>query len=236
MSIWNDHRQAHCRSGGIPKRFHLVWNHSQRPSRFDENIESLRVQHPDWEINDWDDSGIAEWLDIESGGRLERLSGLVGQAYADHAAAGVRSDLRQVSDLVRLGLVWRFGGVYVDWDYRWQKPLDPLLDGEACVMTAISSKYIANGLIAAEPNDPFIWSMIEGARLGTGPLGASDATGPRYVMRKYQEFWNDTAMAGCRILPPKMFYPYGVTNAIRGEAMKEYPVAIAVHEWDSRTH
>ena len=95
----------------IPKVFHQVWLGSDPlPSEFEPYQESWRVHHPGWELKLWGEDNLP----------------------ADLRRPEVYDTARQPverADILRLELLWRFGGVYVDTDFECLKSIEELLPG-----------------------------------------------------------------------------------------------------------
>ena len=233
MALWNDKPQENTRPAtvGIPKTFHYIWNHSPMPDVYVDHQRALQRLHPDWKIMTWDDESTGLWMELEERGDLKELVDLLAHAY-EHS-----KDKRQVSDILRVGVLYRYGGVYIDCDYTPLKNFEPLLEGEACVLSCETASSIINGFIAAEPEDPFIRYLIDNmpaSYFGDGD-GKSPAimakTGPKFTTRMYHEFLANTGTVGCRLLEKSLLHPYGYTRTDR--ANEDFPDSYAVHRWAS---
>jgi hypothetical protein len=101
--------------------------------------EKMQEMHPDWEFKTWYDEDEYPYV----GG------------YLNECIAGAFR-----ADLIRLDVVYRFGGVYLDSDVYVVKPLDPLL---ATPMFCSGEYETGFGNIAfgAEPNHPIIKELID---------------------------------------------------------------------------
>lgn len=206
---------------------HYIWNHSSLPSIYEMHMKMFRDLHPGWRIEFWDDQRIESWMShFYADPALTDLVRLLEHAYENVV------DKRQVSDLLRLGLVWQYGGVYADYDYTFVRNVEPLLEGHACVMTCPSYTNIANGFIAAEAGDVFIKycldALTENYFSGRPTV---HATGPAFITRMYKSFLKDTGDAGCKLLEKKIAYPYTYNH--REKANEEFPDAYMIHRWGS---
>ncbi len=101
-------RVAPLEAPSIPKVIHQIWLGSPLPRKLRRYSETWRRQHPDWELKLWTDVEVA------------RLDFPTRPLFESTTCWG------QKSDLLRVELLLREGGVYVDLDYECYKPLDPL--------------------------------------------------------------------------------------------------------------
>ena len=89
----------------------MVWlGPDPLPAEFEPFLESWRRHHPDWELKLWGEDNLP----------------------ADLRRAEVYDTERQPverADILRLELIWRFGGVYVDTDFECYRPIDELIEG-----------------------------------------------------------------------------------------------------------
>ena len=225
------HRLRKPVNGGIPKVFHLVWNHSPVPESYVGTRRQLERLHPGWEIKTWHDDLVRSWMKSHEAGPLSELVRALRHAYDAVKSGG--GDLRQVSDLFRVGLIWEMGGVYVDWDWQWQKNIEPLIEGAPCVLATMHGRArptVANGFIAAEPNDDFIKFLLN--RLVDSYFSkAGDTvqrTGPSFTTRAYRGYLEDSLEAGCRLLDKWVLCPNSYWQKPRAGG---YPDSYAVHMW-----
>ncbi|MBP5651083.1 MAG: glycosyl transferase [Clostridia bacterium] len=115
----------------IPKIIHYIWlGKGETPKVFDKCLASWKKYCPDWEIKRWDESN----LNID-------LCPYVREAYDARKFAFA-------SDVLRLDVLNRFGGVYLDIDVELLKPIDEFLD-EYAFTGFETSGLIAPGLILA---------------------------------------------------------------------------------------
>ena len=124
----------------IPKIIHYIWlGKGQLPKIFDKCLASWQKYCPDWEIKRWDESN----LDLD-------ICPYVREAYDNRKFAFA-------SDVLRLDLLNRFGGVYLDVDVELLKPIDVFLSEHAFTGFETSG-LIAPGLILAceSKNEDFV--------------------------------------------------------------------------------
>lgn len=114
---------------GIPKIIHYCWfGGNELSGKAAECIDSWRRFCPDYEIREWNEQNYD-------------VSGIpyIRDAYKEKKWAFV-------SDYVRLDVVYRYGGIYLDTDVEIIKPLDYFLEQEAFFALEKQNAYIATGL------------------------------------------------------------------------------------------
>lgn len=121
----------------IPKIIHYCWfGKRQIPDELKVYMESWKKYCPDYKIIRWDENNC----DITK------------NRYAEDAYKAGKWGF--VSDFVRLDVLYKYGGIYMDTDVELLKPLDELLyDSMFCGFEI--SQYISSGLLlgAAERHD-----------------------------------------------------------------------------------
>ncbi len=91
----------------IPRIFHHIWFGSELPSRFKEYIKTWKQFHPGWKFMSWDEDNLPELIN-------QRLYNKA-RTYAEK------------SDISRLEILKKYGGVYVDTDYECLSNITPLI-------------------------------------------------------------------------------------------------------------
>ena len=146
----------------IPQVIHQIWlGPSPLPDEFHRYGESWLRHNPGWELQLWTE---------------ERLPG-------DLTRREVYERLRQPaerSDILRLELLERHGGVYVDTDFECLRPLAPLLDGVSFFCAYLKPGRVNNAIIGAIPGHELLRRAIREVRprewhgtvdkQGTGPF------------------------------------------------------------------
>jgi inositol phosphorylceramide mannosyltransferase catalytic subunit len=167
----------------IPRIIHQVWvGPEPLPERFGAYQETWRAHHPDWDIRFWTEDNLPPDL---------RLS----QSYDR-----MRSPVERC-DLLRLELVWRDGGVYVDCDFESRRPLDPLLEEVDFLLGYSKPGRVNHALMGAVPRHPLLDRALREIRPRETYGYDKDATGPGFFNRLVAEH------KGLRILDPVLFYP-----------------------------
>ncbi|HLQ87009.1 MAG TPA: glycosyltransferase [Enterococcus sp.] len=113
----------------IPKIIHCCWfGPNPFPQSFKQNIETWKKYCPDYEIKIWTEDNI----DVNVSKYLKSARNHKKWAF--------------MSDYVRLYVLYKYGGIYLDTDVELIKSLDPLLNNE--MFTGLEeADSIATGLI-----------------------------------------------------------------------------------------
>jgi len=164
----------------IPDRIHMVWIGS-RPFPHADYLEAWETAHVHWEVIFWDEDAL----------RAERLD---CQPIVDE----IRHHAGKVN-LIRLELLARYGGVYVDADTEPRKPLDTLPVPDWADSWAMTSRnnYVQNAVMAAVPEHPVITRLVEEApdawrRLQGRRVRFTEIFGSHYItepLRAHGAFW-----------------------------------------------
>jgi mannosyltransferase OCH1-like enzyme len=127
----------------IPRTFHHIWlGPDPLPKDHRPWIESWKRHHPDWEHRLWTEKNLPD--DPIRPEILERLRAPVERA-----------------DILRLEILYRHGGVYLDTDLECLRPIDPVLEGEEFVGVCHKAGRITNTAIAAAPDHPLLERALE---------------------------------------------------------------------------
>lgn len=129
----------------IPKIIHYCWfGKNPKPEIVKKCIESWKKYCPDWEIKEWNESNF----DIS-------VHPYIKEAYE-------RKKWAYVSDVVRLLVVYEYGGVYLDTDVELCYPLERKIMGAGAFFVFESNRFINTGMgFGAEKGHLVIKKMIE---------------------------------------------------------------------------
>lgn len=173
----------------IPKIIHRTVQRNTN-QLIDICFDRMKLFHPDWEIKTWYDEDEYPY---------------VGK-YLDKCIAGAFR-----ADLIRLDVVYRYGGIYLDSDVYLLKKLDELLDQEFFCAGELVQTY-GNIAFGATPEHPLIKKLIDVAIEELPKMSTSTylfthsnepcAWGP-YVHTKTLFFEEDATR-----LPQEAFQPY----------------------------
>ncbi len=129
----------------IPKKIHQIWlGPLPVPDYSKEYTETWKKLHPDWEYKLWRESDIESW------------------DFATKDLFNKASSYQEKSDILRYEILNKFGGLYVDMDYKAIKKMDdlhclysfygsiePNLNGDNRVT-------ITNAIIGSDPNNEIL--------------------------------------------------------------------------------
>jgi mannosyltransferase OCH1-like enzyme len=167
----------------IPRVFHRIWlGPDPMPEEYVRLGQTWKRNHPDWQHHLWAETNLP--TDLERHEVYELL-----RRPAERA------------DILRLELLHRLGGVYVDADLESLKPIDPLLDSVSCFLGALDSGRVSNAVIGTVPGHPLLARAIAELRPRTtfGPVDR-EGTGPLLIERLRHEFPDVT------VFEPEVFF------------------------------
>ena len=204
----------------IPKNIHFIWLGSPLPKKCAEFIQSWRLFHPDWNIKIWTDKDVAA------------LNLINKVAYRKASNWG------QKSDILRLEILYRYGGVYVDTDFECLSSFDEL--HKSCQFYAGVSRdgtAVFNGLMGAKVGHPILYESI--LQLKTVPNQRDfhkimEETGPYYLGRMVERYALTCPKGSVVIFPPIFFYPFpGTCRNDESKVPSEFRVdeTMAIHYW-----
>lgn len=128
---------------------HRIWLGGRIPDVYD-HFDAFDRLHPGWKLMLWGDDDLDGWPVSRLLGRVDEL------APADDR-------VRWKVDILRLAVLDRYGGVYVDCDTAPIRPLDPLLQLSAFVAQSPNDLSKAtNAVMGATPGHPYIRGLMDG--------------------------------------------------------------------------
>lgn len=128
-----------------PKVIHYVWlGWAPKPAIVQHCIESWRRFCPDWEIREWGDADFAK----------------IGNRYANEAYKHRKWAF--VADWMRLYVLYRHGGFYLDTDMELLKPIESFLENSLTMgLVDRHGKVLFNGgFIGCRPGDEVIGGLL----------------------------------------------------------------------------
>jgi FkbM family methyltransferase len=168
-------------------------------------IERARMLHSAWEVKVWQDPVQPD------GYLLER--------YWPNANSGA-----QFADLLRLDVVYKWGGVYIDSDLLLLKPLDDLVSSYEFFVASEDGENLTNAVIGAAKDHPALRRLIE-ELLSNEPdwsLPPNQTTGPVFFARVLK--WEKDVT----VLPRETFYSY---NWNESHLMRNHHHSYGEHLW-----
>lgn len=163
----------------IPKIIHIVWL-GKNTHPYVPFYKKWAELHPDWQIMFWNDEYIP--------------------TSKNKDVIKSRKHFSSKSNIVRLEVVEKYGGVYVDTDVEPIKNLEPLLENiEAFVGYQLVNEKVCNAVFGATPHHPWLKTLLE--------------TLPAY--QEQEPPWGSVHMGEAlkkhrdvTIFQPEVFYPF----------------------------
>lgn len=198
----------------IQKKIHYCW-YGQQPknSLIEACILSWKKYLPEYEIVEWNETNTT--LDCD---------------FAQKAFDSKKWAF--LSDYVRLKVLAEFGGIYLDTDMLFIKPLDEVLKYE-CFIGYQANGQIAAGIIGCRPGHPFIFYCVEKYRnMDFQEERLMNMAIPKIITETYQSYSNKDDV---HIYSYEYFYPYLFEDSLRG--LDYLPTiknqTIAIHMWNA---
>jgi FkbM family methyltransferase len=170
-----------------------------------KNIDIARKLNPNWEVMVWQDPVKNDDFKLKH--------------YHRFVNSGA-----QLADLIRLDVIYKFGGIYLDSDVVLNKSLDELssLDHFFC---SENGHILTNAVFGASKNNKMVGILIN-YLLNNEPnwsLPPNITTGPEFFSKMLR--WEH----GLILLPRDSFFPYGWNEKPMGPLVTSF----GVHEWNS---
>jgi mannosyltransferase OCH1-like enzyme len=190
----------------IPRVFHQIWvGRDPVLDGFEAWRESWARLHPAWELRLWTDDNLPSGLRNP-------------QVYERERSAVERADI------LRLELVFRYGGVYLDADLECRKPIDELIDGLDFFGMYIKPGRVTNTVLGAAPGH----AILDRAVGAVTPQESSD----RFDKTKSGPIFLDGIV---KQFPPPKIFPRETFYPITPEEEKEaYSIHHCARTWKSR--
>ena len=115
----------------IPKIIHQIWLGTLPiPSSYLKCMETIKEKHPTWEYKLWTDDNLpTDFILKESFEGNNLVADDMGNPNDPCSIGRLKNNYARKADVLRLSLLWHFGGVYMDVDMEALKPIDDLLTG-----------------------------------------------------------------------------------------------------------
>lgn len=146
----------------VEKIIHQIWiGDFKMPLREAKLIKQLKELHPDYEHVLWTDNNV-------------HLSALPDNVRTMYDYFYNRKDYVFCADLMRIFVVWAFGGFYLDVDFDVKTRLDPFFENEGCLFYHNDTDYtIPNNLICLKQNSPILDYCLKSVNEGCSWYGPS---------------------------------------------------------------
>jgi mannosyltransferase OCH1-like enzyme len=176
----------------VPRVFHRIWlGPDPLPDDFARYGETWKRCHPEWEHRLWTEENLP------------------GDLRRPEAAERLRHPTER-SDILRLELLWRYGGVYVDTDFECSRSIEPLLGGLDFFCAYLKPAQVNNAIMGAVAGHPILDRAL--AELRPREVYGYDkaSAGPVFVNELVAQY------PEVAVFEPELFYPN--TPAQRDEA------------------
>lgn len=194
----------------INKVFHQIWINKinpELPDQFKRYRDTWLEHHPDWEYRLWN----LENLDF-----LPECKDLLPQCQ--HPA--------QMADLLRIEILFRHGGVYIDTDFECLKSIDQIIPEVGDFGCSEDGRCISIGIIGAERGSPILREVINSFPNALGKLPVNIETGPSFFTSVVLTYGTNS---GLLLLPSKYFYPFNYRS--RNSENKDLSESYAIHHY-----
>jgi mannosyltransferase OCH1-like enzyme len=194
----------------IEKIFHQIWINSnipELPDQFKRYRDTWLSFHPEWEYRLWN----LENLDF-----VPRCSDLLEKCQ--HPA--------QMADLLRIEILHRYGGVYVDVDFECLRPIDGLLTNVNVFACSEDGLHITNSIIGGKAGAEFFNVLIDNVpkTLGLAPVNVE--TGPVFFTKTILTHGVNNNFT---LFPTNYFFPFNYHTPDRHSV--ELTHSYAVHHY-----
>ena len=220
----------------IPKIIHHIWLGSPLPEMFKKYVDSWKTHHPDWEHRLWTDKD------------LESFPFVTGKLICKARNFG------QKSDIFRIEILNKFGGLYVDTDFLCLQSHDRI--HHTCdFYSGMFNHDVLTGIIGSIPNHPILVRYLEEmskcslfeARAGENNIRKAfdvlKATGPYLFSNIVREQLEDDD-SGIVMYPNVYYYSFPGKSRHMYWSKEDLDVvkpylsehALAVHLWATSWH
>jgi hypothetical protein len=216
----------------IPRIFHQIWvGPDPFPEAYARYQQTWLDRHPGWELRFWTEENFPDGL------------------RRPEAAERLRTPAER-ANILRLELLWRFGGVYTDTDFECLRSIEPLIQDSELFISLAKPGRVNNALMGSVSGHPLLDEALDAIRPREFFGHDKAATGTRFLDKLFLE------RPGVTLLAPELFYPqtpeakqtaYGVhdmarswkgdellrLDLVRAEKKKESAQALAA-KWRDR--
>ena len=152
-------------AGNIPKIVHLIYL-NQRPlhSYNYQCINSIIKHMPEYTIyihNDIEPE-TDEWNLLKQNSNVKIIKTERIRTYDDFPIIYVQYE----ADILRLQILYKYGGIYMDTDIFLVKNIDSLLDGSNIYYSSEKGNFLINSVIISEPNNGLLRIFLD--NIGAG--------------------------------------------------------------------
>tara|TARA_Y100000034_G_scaffold126713_1_gene178370 strand:+ start:5660 stop:6433 length:774 start_codon:yes stop_codon:yes gene_type:complete len=160
----------------IPKIIHQIWiGGHPMPNALKDCIKTVKEKHPSWDYILWTDDNLPENFSLR-----REYDGVEGFQKLCDSHPNV--EFGRKGDVLRMEVLWKYGGVYLDTDVEALKPIDKLLNGHELVMGYEHNNWKGTAIIAA----------IAGSKMLEAPMSLIKY---RHTKRGFEDLRNELMMS-----------------------------------------
>lgn len=200
----------------IPRKLHFVWLGRPMPEHMERNVTAWQQMNPDWDAYLWTEKNIPILRHSELYRRAEE--------YVPRDAV-----YQFKADIIRLELLYDFGGFYADTDTYPLRPLGEALAGRDEFAAMEDHNWVGNTYLGAVPGHPIFAELISGLESNVRRLKGkrpNHLSGPRYltpIWKAHQGY----------VAPSHQWYPYSYTHVRNNMIPSDFDTNVfAVHSWN----
>ena len=181
---------AAARTTPIPRVLHQIWlGKGEMPLNQRRWRRRFAEMNPHWEMRLWTDDNLPPILNRNAWAACGNVGGTPGWVMR--------------SDILRLEILARFGGVYLDTDVKPVRSLDEMCPPEVVAWAACEQlEIVSNAAMGFPTNHPAMWhavAMVEESFFERRYVG--DQAGPGLIAREVTQYDDVT------LYPPAYFHP-----------------------------
>jgi mannosyltransferase OCH1-like enzyme len=171
----------------IPRVFHQIWlGPDPLPREHATYQQTWLDHHAGWELRLWTEQNLPNPL------------------RRPEAAEKLRAPAER-ADILRLELLWRFGGVYVDTDFECLRSIEPLIENASLFIGLAKSDRVNNALLGSVPDHHVLDAALDQLRPREFYGYDKEAAGPRLLDVVLAEHRDDVLY-----LQPETLYATGI--------------------------
>lgn len=196
----------------IPKIIHQIWVGSK----------TMTSDHVSWRRS-WEHHNPQWFMMLWTDNEIERFKPKFSNVLSKC------KNKAEMADILRIEILYRIGGLYVDVDFECLKPIDTLINNQKFLYIRQAHNRIGNAIMASVPGEEYITKLHDNIINRYNSHGDVDNSahkfGPGYL----------TSLLPRRItIDKKVAYPYSWKEKHQQceNIRKSYPQAYAVHHWN----